>query len=92
MTTPQAGSPHALLTIRSSIGEESLPVFPAAAETIGNRAHLGKFNRQVWGVSLRYQHKRIKRVALRCEKTDENFGSFVTLALSFILIKSVHTT
>jgi transposase len=36
--------------------------------------------------------KRFKRVALRCEKTDGNYGSFVALALSFILIKSVHTT
>jgi transposase len=36
--------------------------------------------------------KRFKRVALRCEKTDENYGSIVALALSFILIKSVHTT
>ncbi len=35
--------------------------------------------------------KRFKRIALRCEKTDENDGSFVALALSFILIKSVHT-
>ena len=31
--------------------------------------------------------KRFKRVALRCQKTDENYASFVTLALSFILIK-----
>ena len=31
--------------------------------------------------------KRFKRVALRCEKTDENYASFVALALSFILIK-----
>jgi hypothetical protein len=36
--------------------------------------------------------KRFKRVALRCEKTDENYVSFVALALSFILIKTVHTT
>ena len=36
--------------------------------------------------------KRIKRIALRCEKTAKSFGSFVALALSFILIKSVHTT
>ncbi len=35
--------------------------------------------------------KRFKRVALRCEKTARNFGSFVALALGFILIKSVHT-
>ena len=36
--------------------------------------------------------KRFKRVALRCETTDRNFGSFVALALGFILVKSVHRT
>jgi len=35
--------------------------------------------------------KRFKRIALRCEKTACNFGSFIALALGFILIKSVHT-
>src|SRR3954471_5939554 len=35
--------------------------------------------------------KRFKRIALRCEKTAKNFGSFVAIALGFILIKSVHT-
>jgi transposase len=35
--------------------------------------------------------KRFKRVALRCEKTAQNYGSFVALALGFILVKSVHT-
>jgi hypothetical protein len=34
--------------------------------------------------------KRFKRIALRCEKTARNFGSFVALALGFILTKSVH--
>jgi hypothetical protein len=34
--------------------------------------------------------KRFKRDALHCEKTEQNYGSFVALALSFILIKSVH--
>ena len=34
--------------------------------------------------------KRFKRIALRCEKTTQNYGSFVALALGFILIKSVH--
>jgi hypothetical protein len=33
--------------------------------------------------------KRFKRIALRCEKTAQNYGSFVALALGFILIKSV---
>jgi transposase len=36
--------------------------------------------------------KRFKRVALRCEKTALNYGSFVALALGFILVKSVHMT
>ena len=35
--------------------------------------------------------KRFKRVALRCEKTAQNYGSVVALALGFILVKSVHT-
>ena len=35
--------------------------------------------------------KRFKCVALRCEKTEKSFAAFVSLALSFILIKSVHT-
>jgi transposase len=33
--------------------------------------------------------KRFKRIALRCEKTAQNYGSFVALACAFILIKSV---
>lgn len=35
--------------------------------------------------------KRFKRIALRCEKTKRNFASFVAIAASFILVKSVHT-
>jgi len=35
--------------------------------------------------------KRFKRVALRCEKTAQNYGSFVALALTLTGIKSVHT-
>ncbi|OVE90508.1 IS5/IS1182 family transposase, partial [Allorhizobium ampelinum] len=31
------------------------------------------------------------RVALRCEKTKQNFSSIVAIAAGFILIKSVHT-
>ena len=34
--------------------------------------------------------KRFKRIALRCEKTAQNYGSFVAIALAFILVKSVH--
>ena len=35
--------------------------------------------------------KRFKRIALRCEKTARNFGSFVALAAAFNLIQFVHT-
>ena len=35
--------------------------------------------------------KRFKRIAMRCEKTKRNYASFIALAFSFILIKSVHT-
>ncbi len=37
------------------------------------------------------QLKRFKRIALRCEKTAENYTSFVAFACALILIKSVHT-
>jgi transposase len=33
--------------------------------------------------------KRFKRIALRCEKTERNYGSLVALACAFIF--SVHT-
>jgi transposase len=35
--------------------------------------------------------KRFKRIALRCEKTAQHYGSFVALALTLIIAKSVHT-
>ena len=34
--------------------------------------------------------KRFKRVAMRCEKTKQNYASIVALACGFISIKSVH--
>ena len=37
------------------------------------------------------QIKRFKRIALRGEKTAQNFAAFISLACTFILIKSVHT-
>ena len=35
--------------------------------------------------------KRFKRIALRCEKTDRNFGSLIAFSLGLIILKSVHT-
>lgn len=34
--------------------------------------------------------KRFKRLAMRCEKTEANYRSFVALACGFLWIKSVH--
>jgi len=36
--------------------------------------------------------KRFKRIALRCEKTAQNYAALVAFACGIILIKSVHTT
>jgi transposase len=35
--------------------------------------------------------KRFKRIALRCEKTAENYAALVAFACTLILVKSVHT-
>ena len=35
--------------------------------------------------------KRFKRIAFRCEKTAISYAAFVSLALGFIIVKSVHT-
>jgi transposase len=34
--------------------------------------------------------KRFKPVAMRCEKTKQNYAAFIALACAFILVKSVH--
>ena len=36
--------------------------------------------------------KQFKRVALRCEKTAENYASIVAFACPLIMINSVHAT
>jgi len=36
--------------------------------------------------------KRFKRIALRSEKTTQNFAAFVSLACTFVLVKSLYTT
>jgi transposase len=35
--------------------------------------------------------KRFKRIALRCEKTAQNFAAFISLACIFVWAHSVHT-
>lgn len=36
--------------------------------------------------------KRFKRIALRCEKTAENYAALIAFACGLILFKSVHMT
>jgi len=35
--------------------------------------------------------KRFKRIALRCEKTAQNYASFIAFTCAIILLESVHT-
>jgi hypothetical protein len=67
------------------------PQVPAAVRS--SRLSCGKVGKAQIFTSARESpgESRFKRIALRCEKTAQNYGSFVALALGFILIKSVHT-
>lgn len=71
----------------------ALPVIPYRS----NRKHIPEhFAKALYRGRARIEQmmgklKRFKRIALRCEKTAQNFRSFVALAATFILIKSVHT-
>jgi transposase len=69
------------------------PVIPYKSNAIDRPVY---FPKELYKARARIEQavgklKRFKRIALRCEKTAKNFGSFVALALAFILIKSVHT-
>ena len=74
-----------------------MPTFTIASEQKANeRDKPAFFAKTLYKARSRIEQgvgrlKRFKRVALRCEKTTRNYGSFVALALGFILIKSVHT-
>jgi transposase len=79
---------------RAAARERSIcPVIPVKASA-RNRPRF--FSKALYRARARIEQlvgklKRFKRVALRCEKTAQNYGSVVALALGFILIKSVHT-
>jgi transposase len=69
------------------------PVIPYQATA---KARPASFPRALYRARARIEQlggklKRFKRIALRCEKTDQNFASLVALALGFILGNSVHT-
>lgn len=71
----------------------AIPVIPHRANTKDGSKTFGK---ALYRGRARIEQaigklKRFKRIALRCEKTKQNFSSFVALAAGFVLIKSVHT-
>ena len=82
------------LSNRSAARERSIcPVIPVKSSA---RTRPRLFLRALYRARARIEQlvgklKRFKRVALRCEKTAQNYGSVVAFALGFILIKSVHT-
>ena len=71
----------------------AVPVIPFRANTLdvpkvfGRRLYRGRARIEQAVGKL----KRFKRIALRCEKTKQNFTSFVALVAAFILVQSVHT-
>jgi transposase len=79
---------------RSTARQRSIcPVIPFKASA---RTRPAFFPRALYQARARIEQlvgklKRFKRVALRCEKTAQNYGSVVALALGFILVKSLHT-
>ena len=79
---------------RSAARERSIcPVIPFKSSARNRPAF---FPKALYRARARIEHlvgklKRFKRIALRCEKTNKNFGSFVAFALGLIIVKSVHT-
>ncbi|MFO1478556.1 MAG: transposase [Verrucomicrobiota bacterium] len=70
------------------------PVIPYKAN---ERHKPAFFARTLYRARSRIEHgfgrlKRFKRVALRCEKTAQNFRAIVSFAAAMCLIKFVHTT
>ena len=72
----------------------SLPVIPYRSNA---KNKPGFFPKKLYRLRARIEQligkaKRFKRLAMRCEKTAQNYASIVALVCVFILIKSVHTT
>jgi transposase len=71
----------------------SLPVIPYRSNA---KNKPGFFPKGLYRLRARIEQlvgkaKRFKRLAMRCEKTVQNYASIVALVCVFILIKSVHT-
>lgn len=71
-----------------------IPVIPRKSNEKGSS---GFFPKAIYKGRARIEQavgklKRFKRVALRCEKTKQNFAAIVAIAAAFVLVKSVHIT
>ena len=80
------------LTARQRAGAASAPAIPYRENAAAKPAF---FPRILYKGRARIEQavgkiKRFKRIALRCEKTAQNFAAFISLACTFILVKSVH--
>jgi len=69
------------------------PIIPHRSNT---RVRPSFFPKRLYRLRARVEQfigkiKRFKRIAMRCEKTKQNYAAFVALACVFILVKSVHT-
>ena len=71
----------------------AIPVIPHRANTIDVPKVFGRaLNRGRARIEQAIgKRKRFKQIALRCEKTKQNFASFVALAAASVSVKSVHT-
>jgi transposase len=69
-----------------------VPVIPSRSNVKNQPAHFPKllYRARARIEQLIGKLKRFKRVAMRCEKTQQNYAAFISLACVFILVKSVH--
>lgn len=68
-----------------------LPRHPASAQREGSPSLLPQGPLPVASPQAIGKLKRFKRIALRCEKTAENYAALLAFACGIILVKSVHT-
>ena len=71
-----------------------VPVIPVRKITVHSPKHFPKL---LYKARARIEQtmgklKRFKRIALRCEKTEQHYSSLVAFACALILVKSVHRT
>ena len=83
-----------LLTLMEAARQRGImPVIPYRSNVKDQPTHFSKllYRARARTEQLIGKLKRFKRAAMRCEKTQQNYAAFVSLACVFILVKSAHT-